>query len=142
MQALVNPAVVELSPAEKMIASEHKDILKGMGFDVEEFGGSSFILRSVPTVFSRVQPKEILSEVLSEIIENKAASIDRAKEAIITRMACRASIKAGDECSVPQMEALLLELDRTSLPWTCPHGRPIIIKFSKDEIEKMFRRKG
>ena len=56
-------------------------------------------------------------------------------------MACRASIKGGDDCSIPQFISMLKELDKCAMPWTCPHGRPIIIKFSRDEIEKMFRRK-
>jgi len=140
-QTLMKPILIELSPEEKIIVVEHSSKLKDLGFEIEDFGDNSFMLRTVPTLFSRVQPKELLSEVLKQISENKKSAIEGIQEKIITRMACRASIKGGDDCSRPQMEELLKQLDRTELPWTCPHGRPVIIKFSKDEIEKMFRRK-
>ena len=63
------------------------------------------------------------------------------QEEIITRMACRASIKAGDEVSLPEISNLLKELELTKLPYTCPHGRSIFIKVEKEELEKKFRRK-
>jgi len=140
-QVLVKPELIELSPDEKLITLEKIHELKNLGFELEEFGGNSFMLRSVPTLFNRVQTKDLLLSVLHEIESNKRSSIEEIQESIITRMACRASIKAGDNCTIPQMEILLEQLDKTELPWTCPHGRPIIIKFSKDEIEKMFKRK-
>lgn len=140
-QGLVKPELVELSPEEKIVAKENVSELGRLGFEIEEFGSNSFMIRTVPTLFSRVQAKELLSEVLQEILDNKRSSVEKLQEEIITRMACRASIKGGDECSIPQMEELLKQLDKTQLPWTCPHGRPIIIKFSREEIEKMFRRK-
>ncbi|MBU2589208.1 MAG: DNA mismatch repair endonuclease MutL [Nanoarchaeota archaeon] len=140
-QVLVKPELIELSPEEKIIVLEKIQELNSLGFELEEFGGNSFMLRVVPTLFNKVQTKDLLLSVLHEIQESKRSSLNDIQESIITRMACRASIKAGDNCSIPQMEMLLEQLDKTELPWTCPHGRPIIIKFSKDEIEKMFKRK-
>jgi len=141
-QGLVQPLVLELSPADNSVVMEKAVELSSLGFDVEQFGNNSFILRTVPAVFGRVQAKDLFYEVLNELSDSKRTTLSALNEAIITRMACRASIKGGDECSVPEIIALLKELDKCKSPWTCPHGRPIIIHFSKDEIEKMFRRKG
>ncbi|MDD4878084.1 MAG: DNA mismatch repair endonuclease MutL [Candidatus Nanoarchaeia archaeon] len=141
-QQLVTPLVLEMSPADNAVVIGKMAELSSLGFEVEQFGNNSFLLRTVPAVFGRVQAKDLFYEVLEEISESRKDSISALTESIITRMACRASIKGGDECSVPEIIALLKELDKCKSPWTCPHGRPIIIKFSKDEIEKMFRRKG
>ncbi|MDI6738233.1 MAG: DNA mismatch repair endonuclease MutL [Nanoarchaeota archaeon] len=140
-QQLVSPVVLEMSPAGNAIVIGKMAELSSLGFEVEQFGNNSFLLRTVPAVFGRVQAKDLFYEVLEEISESRKDSISALTESIITRMACRASIKGGDECSVPEIIALLKELDKCKSPWTCPHGRPIIIHFSKDEIEKMFRRK-
>lgn len=140
-QQLVSPLVLEMSPADNAIVIGKMAELSSLGFEVEQFGNNSFLLRTVPAVFGRVQAKELFYEVLNELSESKKNSLSALTEEVITRMACRASIKGGDACSVPEIIALLKELDKCKSPWTCPHGRPIIIKFSRDEIEKMFRRK-
>ncbi|MBU2638261.1 MAG: DNA mismatch repair endonuclease MutL [Nanoarchaeota archaeon] len=141
-QSLLKPELIELAPAQVSVLNPNKAMLAQLGFEVEEFGLGTYTLRAVPSVFGNVQPKELFFEVLEQASEGKLHAVDRLKESIITRMACRASIKGGDRCSIPEFIAMLKELDKCVLPWTCPHGRPIFIQFSKDEIEKMFRRKG
>lgn len=141
-QELLSPAVIEFTPAEYSIIHGSKELISSMGFETEEFGTNTFMLRTIPSVFGRLQPKELLTDLLEELSNDSKTSIDKLKESIITRMACKASIKGGDDCSIPEFIPMLKELDKCSMPWTCPHGRPIFIKFSKDEIEKMFRRKG
>ncbi|MFH1065511.1 MAG: DNA mismatch repair endonuclease MutL [Nanoarchaeota archaeon] len=142
VQNLISPAVIEFTPAEYAIVSSNLELMSSLGFQIEEFGLNTFILRTVPSVFGRIQAKELLQDLLEELSTGEKTSIEKLKESIITRMACRASIKGGDDCSIPQFISMLKELDKCAMPWTCPHGRPIIIKFSRDEIEKMFRRKG
>ena len=141
VQNLITPAVIEFTPAEYAVVSSNLDLMSSLGFQIEEFGLNTFILRTVPSVFGRIQAKELLQALLEELSTGEKNTIEKLKEAIITRMACRASIKGGDDCSIPQFISMLKELDKCAMPWTCPHGRPIIIKFSRDEIEKMFRRK-
>lgn len=141
VQNLITPAVIEFTPAEYAVVSSNLELMSSLGFQIEEFGLNTFILRTVPSVFGRIQAKELLQALLEELSTGEKTSIEKLKESIITRMACRASIKGGDDCSIPQFISMLKELDKCAMPWTCPHGRPIIIKFSRDEIEKMFRRK-
>lgn len=140
VQELLKGEVLEFTPSEKISLLENKEKLIELGFKLEEFGENSFILRTVPTLFGRLQPKELVFEVLDKLKEGKN-KLEEVQEEIITRMACRASVKAGDELSIPQMQKLLDELSKAKLPYTCPHGRAVLIKVNVDELEKKFRRK-
>ena len=108
---------------------------------LEEFGGNNYILKTIPLLFGKSQPKEIIYEVLSMLKEGKA-KLNETKETIVTRMSCRAAVMAGDDLAITEMEKILDELSKTELPYTCPHGRPTIIKTEFEELEKKFRRKG
>lgn len=140
-QDLLKPEIVELNPAEASWLIENIDFANNLGFEVSHFGERSFIVRSIPMIFGKIQPASLLSELVNAASEGKNNPLEQLQESIITMMSCRASIKAGDDCSIFQMEKLLEELDKCKLPWTCPHGRPIMIKVTLDEIEKMFKRK-
>lgn len=139
-QSLLSPKVIELSVPETIVLKDNLDKLKDIGFNVEHFGENSFRISDMPMVFGKALPDDLIKDIISEISEKKT-SFESLQESIITRMACRASVKAGDYVSIPQMEKMLEELDATELPFTCPHGRPIIVKLSFSDIEKMFRRK-
>src|SRR3989338_9521001 len=121
MQQLLQGEVLDVSPAESLLMQEKREELEQLGFALEPFGKRSYVLKTIPTIFGKVQPKELLHDVLATLEEQKN-SLEKAQEAIITRMACRASVKAGDEVSIPQMEKLLAELEQCILPYTCPHG--------------------
>ena len=136
-QELLSPQVLELKPEQSIKLKENLEEINKLGFAIEEFGDNSYIIRTVPTIFSKVQPNELVLEVINNL--NKP--IKEIKEKILTKMACVNSIKAGDICSVPEIQNLLYKLDKCSLPYTCPHGREIIITITKDELERMFRRK-
>ena len=135
VQELLSPELIEFSLSESLKVKQNLEKLKGFGFYLEEFGENNFRLRKVPLLFGIVKGEELLKEILVDFKENK-------KEEIITRMSCRSSIKAGDLMSVSEMYAKLKILDKCELPYTCPHGRPIMVKLSVDDLEKMFRRKG
>ncbi len=140
VQNLLKNEVLDFSPAEKISILENKEKLAELGFHLEEFGENTFVLKAVPTLFGRIQPQKMIYEVLSHLEDgkNKLAEV---QEEIITRMACRASVKAGDVITIPQIEKLLQELAQTKLPYTCPHGRAVLIKIAVDEMEKKFKRK-
>ncbi len=135
VQELLNPELIEFSLSESLKVKQNLEKLKEFGFYLEEFGENNFRLRKVPLLFGKVKGEELLKDILVDFKENK-------KEEIITRMACRSSIKAGDLMSVSEMYAKLKILDKCELPYTCPHGRPIMVKLSVEDLEKMFRRKG
>lgn len=140
VQKLLKPELLDLSLTEKVIFKENQDQLKLWGFETEHFGGSSYVLKTVPTIFGKIQPKSLFHELLSDLSLGKKRLVE-IQENIITRMACRASVKAGDEMTVPEIQNLLRELEKTKFPYTCPHGRAVLIKITVDELEKKFRRK-
>tara|TARA_Y100000310_G_C20688351_1_gene820578 strand:- start:1602 stop:3272 length:1671 start_codon:yes stop_codon:yes gene_type:complete len=135
VQSLLQPSLLEFSQKESMIVRDSLDRLKEFGYYLEAFGDNTFRLTKVPVLFKKVKGEDLLRDILVDFKEDE-------KEKIITMMACRNAIKAGDTVSVSQISSLLKELDKCELPFTCPHGRPTMIKISIDDIEKMFRRKG
>lgn len=139
VQQLLQGEMLEVSVAEKILLGEKKEELKQLGFELEYFGGNAFAVKTIPLVFGKVKVKELLHDLLS-MLENKKSILEK-KEEILTRMACRAAVMAGDVVTIPQMEKILSQLSKTELPFTCPHGRPTLMKVTIDELEKKFRRK-
>lgn len=140
VQKLLKPELLDLSLSEQILLKENKEQLRAWGFEIEHFGGSSYVLKTVPTIFGRIQPKSLFHELLNDLNQGKKRLVE-IQENIITRMACRASVKAGEEMTVPEMQNLLRELEKTKFPYTCPHGRAVLIKISVDELERKFRRR-
>lgn len=141
VQKLLQGEIIEFSPSEKALAMEHHKILQQLGFTLEPFGEHTFVVKTIPMLLGRIQPKEIVYEVLSMLREGKNKIIDT-KEEIVTRMACRSAVMAGDTLTVLEMEHILQDLTKTELPYTCPHGRPTMFKVPVEELEKKFKRKG
>ncbi|MBU1974350.1 MAG: DNA mismatch repair endonuclease MutL, partial [Nanoarchaeota archaeon] len=139
-QSLLRGEMIDLTPTEKILIKENLIELKHFGFQLESFGENTYLLKTIPSVFGKLQPKELLYEIINNFKYGKN-KLEQIQEEIITRMACRASIKAGDEVTVGEMQKLLDELANCKLPYTCPHGRSIMIKVSIDELEKKFKRK-
>ncbi|MBS3123159.1 DNA mismatch repair endonuclease MutL [Candidatus Woesearchaeota archaeon] len=141
VQSLLQGEMLEFSAVEKVSFKDNKENLEKLGFIIEEFGERTFLLKSVPAVLGRTQPKELFLEALGALSQGYNR-LEEIQEEIITRMACRASVKAGDYLSLVEMKKLLEELAKAKLPYTCPHGRSVLIKVSFDELEKKFKRKG
>ena len=140
VQKLLRGGIIEVYPPEKILIESNLKKLKEFGFSLEEFGNNTFILKTVPSIFGRLQPQELLYSVLDKLQEDKN-KLEEIQEEIITRMACRASVKAGDTMTIPEIQKLLEELSNCKLPYTCPHGRSVLIKVPVHELEKKFRRK-
>ncbi|HLC52647.1 MAG TPA: DNA mismatch repair endonuclease MutL [Candidatus Nanoarchaeia archaeon] len=138
IQNLLKPEIIEFQVVDAVIVNDQKDFIISLGFTLEEFGNNSFVVKTIPAVFGRLQPKEMIQELVDKL---RIDSIDNAKESIITRMACRSAVMAGEELTILEMDSILKELSSKQLPFTCPHGRPTMIKVSVDELEKKFRRK-
>jgi DNA mismatch repair protein MutL len=136
---LIKPRVVEISSQEAMVLSENLSLLKKIGFTIEDFGNNSFLIRSVPMIFGRFE-KELITDIIRELSEIDMNVIVEVKEKRIITMACRGSIKAGEELTVPYMTQLINELSITEQPFTCPHGRPTIINVTIAELERKFKR--
>ncbi|MBS3139024.1 hypothetical protein J4207_04940 [Candidatus Woesearchaeota archaeon] len=139
-QVLLQPVIVELTQKDALMLGEHEEQLQQLGFAIDGFGGNSVRVRSIPSIFGRLQPAELLPDILGQLRDGMITSVENKAEAMITRMACRASIKAGDSCTIPQMQQLLGQLQHCKLPFHCPHGRPVFINVTREELEKMFLR--
>lgn len=140
VQELLRGEMLDFTPSEAVLLKDNLSELKLFGFYLESFGENTYLLKTVPSVFGRMQPKELVYDLLDSFKGGKN-KLEQVQEAIITRMACRSSIKAGDEMTVTGMQALLEELANCRLPYTCPHGRSVMIKITVDELEKKFMRK-
>jgi len=141
VQYLMNPEVIKLSPVDANIVQSNTGLLKEMGFELESFGNNSFVLRTVPIVIGRQQSKETIMDIIDDITNlSKQNKLDHIKEKMLITISCRSAIKAHDEITTPRIRAILDELGQCENPYTCPHGRPTIIKFTLRELEKKFRR--
>ena len=140
---LLLPLTIELSNNEYIILKENFDFLNSMGFDIEEFGINSVIIKSHPIWltkgFEDLQIKKIIEAVI-----NKEKNFDLSKfnDHLSATLACKASIKANTNLSINEMEELINDLRKCHNPFNCPHGRPTVITFTKYELEKMFKRSG
>ncbi len=140
VQQLLKGELFEFTPSEKALLLEHQATLQHFGFILELFGENTFAVKTIPLILERRQPKEIIYDILISLKEGRNR-IEEVQEQILTRMACRAAVMAGDELTIGEMEKILLELALCKLPYTCPHGRPVMFKITVDELEKKFKRK-
>jgi DNA mismatch repair protein MutL len=131
------PIVFELSPAEEVSLEAGREALEGAGFRVEAMGGRSYALREYPDIF---KPAEALAVVLGMLGEEKGGPPAPQRERLLRTMACQTAVKAGEPLPREKMAFLLLELFKTSNPALCPHGRPIVVRIAKSQIEKGLRR--
>ncbi|MCL2141680.1 MAG: DNA mismatch repair endonuclease MutL [Methanimicrococcus sp.] len=141
VQELISPAVVTLSPKEKVLMDEYIPYLEEAGFGISEFGDYSYAISFVPIVFGKMEDVSTIHEFIADLLSfGKIKDESGARETIAKRTACRAAIKAGACCNHAQIEELIRQLKCTENPYSCPHGRPTILVFSRKELEKMFER--
>ncbi len=134
------PYKIELPSNEYLILEKHFDILKNLGFDFEEFGTNTIIIRRHPTWLPKFAPLEAIRKIIDIIVMNEDFNEDKFNEKVSITLACKMSIKAGDAITLPDMTYLIEELRKTKNPFTCPHGRPTIIAYTKYDLEKLFKR--
>jgi len=142
-QKMLVPVNIELTPAEATSVINNKKVFRRLGFEIEEFGKNSFAVSSLPQILAKHDVKELVLGIVAESSravyeENK---ISEPLDKILKMMACKSAIKFGDILSWEQMRALITDLERLDNKYTCVHGRPTFIKFSYDELEKLFKRK-
>ncbi|MGG7618937.1 DNA mismatch repair endonuclease MutL [Bacillus coreaensis] len=140
LQELLVPITLEYSTDEALKILEHQHELERVGVFLEPFGHNSFILRSHPQWLPKGEEKELMEEMIEQLLHMKKVDIHKLREEAAIMMSCKASIKANHHLRQDEIQALLDELRSTSDPFTCPHGRPIIIHYSTYEMEKMFKR--
>lgn len=139
IQQLLEPIVMELPQTDHSKAMENIDLFQDLGFEVEEFGERSIIIRGVPLIFGNPDARNLFMEILDNLEQAPDSGYDTKIEKII-KLACTSAIKAGDSVAEIEIGALLKDLEKCSNPLTCPHGRPTIIEMTKKELEKKFLR--
>jgi DNA mismatch repair protein MutL len=140
-QGLLVPLTIELPPHQLAVLSRVMPDLNRNGFQVEAFGGRAVLVRSVPAVARDLDCRKLLLEILEGLeTEERTLDVDRIRDRLAVSMACRAAIKVHMPLTLEKMQWLLDELSETRVPTNCPHGRPIILRFSLFEIERNFGR--
>jgi DNA mismatch repair protein MutL len=140
-QGLLIPEKVELGYREAGILDSIRSDLLAMGLEVEPFGGTTFLIRSVPQMLSQKAAAPLVMEIVEKVAEMDLSSgLERAIDACFAVMACHGAIRAGKKMTREEMEGLLRQLDGLDDPTHCPHGRPTIIRKPVHDIEKAFKR--
>lgn len=139
VQGLVVPIVIELSPADKALYSENSHIFGNLGFEISWFGENSLAIRTIPIIMGEPCSGEFFSNILDSLKDTSGGAASPL-EKIVLNMACKNAIKAGDIITPEETRELIEMLRKTSMPYTCPHGRPTMITMSKYELEKKFKR--
>jgi DNA mismatch repair protein MutL len=140
-QELLVPITLEFTPAEAERIRANLALFEQVGVFMEPFGGGTFLVRAHPHWFPQGEEKAIVEEIAEWVLsEKKAVDLAKLREKSAIACSCKASIKANESLSLQEIEALIARLSRCRNPFTCPHGRPVVVSFSKYELEKMFKR--
>ncbi|RSK27110.1 DNA mismatch repair endonuclease MutL [Bacillus sp. HMF5848] len=140
LQQLLVPLTFDFASNEAIKLIEHKDKLEACGIFLESFGTHSFIVREHPSWFPAGHEQSVIEDLIQQVLTTKTADIGKLREEAAILMSCKASIKANHYLRQDEMFALLEDLRKSEDPFTCPHGRPILLHFSTYEMEKMFKR--
>jgi DNA mismatch repair protein MutL len=138
-QPYLDPLIVELSPEEQAVFRKSSEELSAVGFEIEEFGEGSVVVRSAPAMMTGVDIRERLHLILRELAEGGAG--DSWLDSVAISAACHTSIRANQTLSLPEMRELVAQLEQTKFPRACGHGRPTMLLMSQTDLEKQFSRR-
>ena len=139
-QLLLEPVVVELSAEEKTALLANIDLLERAGLEIDDFGGNSVFLRSVPADVEQGSAEDLLVELAAKLAHGSRDALSEKTEWVLHSISCRAAIKAGDHTSPQELMALAEKILSGEVPPFCPHGRPCVLKLTRKELEKQFGR--
>jgi DNA mismatch repair protein MutL len=140
-QRLLMPLVLELTPAQQAVFAEISDELNQNGFEAEPFGTRSVAVKLAPAGVEAAQVEHMLHELFDQLLhEDQALNMEKVRGRIAASIACHAAIKVNMPLEQNKMEWLLAELAKTECPMSCPHGRPVVLRYSMKDIQKAFKR--
>jgi DNA mismatch repair protein MutL len=139
-QLLLLPLLFHYSGDEKTKIEENMDKLEEVGIYLEEFGPSSYTVKEYPSWFPAGEETTIIEDIIEQVLHTYKTDIGKLREDAAIMMSCKKSIKANHHLTIADMERLLEDLSQMDNPFTCPHGRPVLIHFTTYELEKMFKR--
>lgn len=141
-QLLLSGVFLHMTAAEREAIHEKKALLWQMGFEFEEGAGGTVLLKSVPSAIGNADPKETFLDVAAALTENRKLTMPKVTEEILHRIACRSAVKANDQNSERELEEIVRRVFLDPAVRYCPHGRPVMLTFSRRELEKLFGRLG
>jgi DNA mismatch repair protein MutL len=135
------PEPVDLPADQAARVLAEREALAGLGLEVEDFGGGTVLLCSYPAVLNRVPPAQVFRGVVDRLVaKDRPPSRDQLLNDLLATMACRAAVKAGDRLTPEEIAALLAQRELADNTHHCPHGRPTSLLFSRQELDRQFRR--
>lgn len=141
-QPLLTPLQLDLGVDSARLLREHASEFAALGYELEEFGGNTFLVRAVPAGLEKRDPEAVLREVLADVTnEWKQNHVKNVREVLATVTACRGAIKFGDPLTMVEMEALLKDMAVTPNCTHCPHGRPALFTWTHEKLEELFKRR-
>ena len=142
VQKLLFPVMVEVAPTEHAVFAEARAALETLGFGIAPFGDRTLMVDEVPAFVPAGSVALLVRELLREVLDwREADGIDRLRHRIVATSACHAAVTANHPLDAPRMRAIMNDLMGTDMPMTCPHGRPVLLRFSLDRLEREFHRK-
>ena len=141
-QKLLLPLTLEVSAERENAIAKLLPLLSRVGFEIESFGPKTFIIKSVPSLLGSQDCRPIIIDLADEVIQEQGANAFEEKlDDIFSSLACHSAVRAHDRLSTVEIQTLLKDMDGIDLATNCPHGRPTFIRFSVDQLEKLFKRK-
>lgn len=140
LQELLIPLIFDYPASEAVKIREQRDLLTEVGIHLEDFGQNSFVVRMHPTWYPKGEEEAVIREMIDTLLLTGTISVKKFREATAIMMSCKRSIKANHHLDALQARALLAELSKCDNPFNCPHGRPVLVHFSNQDMEKMFKR--
>lgn len=143
-QDLLIPLEFNPSASEKIILENSMHDLRALGFSIEPFGDQAYILNSIPNLIDGCRLRNLIHDIIRELSEGQkqSESLNQLAQEKIIRASCRSAVMANDQLSIVEMEKLIEDLYQCDVPQSCPHGRPVFLEWSKEDLEKIFGRLG
>ena len=138
-QILLWPHKMKISELEASVLEEYREQILNLGFDFELFGTDTIVIRAVPELQAELNPEFAIAAIIEACMTENPRSEERRKE-ILHDIACKAAVKSNDKLDDIEIKKLLTDLEDLDNPYHCPHGRPVLIRFSRKDLDKMFRR--
>ncbi|AXA37052.1 MAG: DNA mismatch repair endonuclease MutL [Candidatus Sumerlaea chitinivorans] len=141
VQPLLIPVAVDVAVASLPLMQELLPIFESLGMKIEHFGGHTFLVQTLPADLANMDVSSVVSDVLDDMAAlGSTRDVEVLRDRVLTRMACRAAIKAGQSLQLEEMRALLRDIVHARLGFTCPHGRPTMILLSREQLDRQFKR--
>jgi DNA mismatch repair protein MutL len=140
-QALLEPVIIQMPPQSARTIQENLSAMQSFGFVVEEFGVNTFRVSAIPALFAGGDPRAAIHSIVEDFEEDETPLQGMLEEKMIARICKRMAVKGGAVLSGDEQKALLRDLEACEAPRTCPHGRPTVLHFSVEQLEKEFGRR-